>query len=157
MTSEGITIRIAHPADAPGIDRALHEFNLEFATPSPGVDALTPRVAHLLSTDATFAVVAGDGPFLALALATLRRNVWFDGPVALLDELVVEPRLRGQGIGSRVLARFMVECHGRGVSLVEINVDEPDIDAQRFYRRHGFTDTEPDSTDRAFYFWQELD
>ena len=43
------------------------------------------------------------------------------------------------------------------VDLIEINVDEPDVDAQRFYRRHGFRDTDGPDGDRAFYFHMELD
>ena len=42
------------------------------------------------------------------------------------------------------------------VDLIEINVDEGDVDAQRFYERHGFSSTEPGSTERAFYYSQEL-
>jgi hypothetical protein len=47
-------------------------------------------------------------------------------------------------------------ARGRGVELIEINVDEGDVDAQRFYERHGFSSTEPGSSERAFYYTQEL-
>jgi len=43
------------------------------------------------------------------------------------------------------------------VSVVDEHcVDESDVDAQRFYRRHGFSDVDPDSGERASYFLQEL-
>ena len=66
------------------------------------------------------------------------------------------PRLRGQGIGSAVMERFLAICRSRGVDLIEINVDEGDVDAQRFYERHGFCLTEPDTGERAYYFCREL-
>jgi hypothetical protein len=45
----------------------------------------------------------------------------------------------------------------RSVSLVEINVDEGDVDARRFYERHGFAATEPGSPERAlYYYFREL-
>ncbi len=44
----------------------------------------------------------------------------------------------------------------RGVQLIEINVDEGDVDAQRFYERHGFAASDPASDERAFYFSREL-
>lgn len=157
MSSKGVEVRVAGPHDAPGIARLLHDFNVEFDTPSPGVEVLTGRLRVLLAGDRTFALVAGSASFDGLALVTLRPNVWFDGAVALLDELVVVPPLRDRGIGSAIVACLVAECRARDVSLIEINVDEPDVDAQRFYRRHGFRDTEPGSTERACYFWQEMD
>ncbi len=153
MSSSGVKVRCATSADAEGVAHLLHDFNVEFDTPSPGSTVLAGRLRRLLAGERTFAVVAGEAPFVGVALASLRPNVWFDGQVALLDELVVVPERRSQGIGSSILALFVAECRDRQVSLIEINVDEPDIDAQRFYRRHGFGDTEPDSTERAFYFW----
>ena len=42
------------------------------------------------------------------------------------------------------------------MDLIEINVDEVDVDAQRFYERHGFAASEPGSTERAVYYSQEL-
>ena len=149
------TTRLATPDDADEIARLLHDFNTEFDTPSPGVDVLAPRLRGLLAGDATFAILAGT-PAVALALVTVRPNVWYAGPVALLDELYVVPDRRGRTIGSAVVGHLLALAHERGVDLIEINVDEGDVDAQRFYVRHGFTPTEAGSTERAFYFFQEL-
>lgn len=122
---------------------------------SPGVDVLAGRLRELLAGEDTFALLAGS-PAVAVALVTLRPNVWYAGRVALLDELYVVPHLRGRGIGSAVIAALLSVARGRDVDLVEINVDEGDTDAQRFYERHGFAGTEPGSGERAFYYWQEL-
>ena len=92
-----------------------------------------------------------------MALVTLRPNVWYAGRVALLDEFYVVPHLRGRGIGSSVIEALVRKARAAGVELVEINVDEGDVDAQRFYERHGFSATEPATGERAFYFSRELD
>jgi GNAT superfamily N-acetyltransferase len=146
--------RLATVDDADVLAQLLHDFNLEFDTPTPGVPAIAARLRDLLATDTTFAVVAE--PALGVGLVTLRPNVWYDGPVALLDELYVVPDRRGQGIGTAIMEVFVAECRARHVGLIEINVDESDVDAQRFYRRHGFSDVDPDSGERASYFLQEL-
>ena len=90
----------------------------------------------------------GGDPAVGIALVTLRTNVWFDGPVALLDELYVAPDSRGKGIGSAMIAALLAKARDDGWGLVEINVDEFDHDARRFYERHGFTATEPASDER---------
>jgi ribosomal protein S18 acetylase RimI-like enzyme len=58
--------------------------------------------------------------------------------------------LRGRGIGSTVIDLLMAVAQERSVALIEINVDEGDVDAQRLYERHGFCATGPGSSERAF-------
>jgi GNAT superfamily N-acetyltransferase len=144
-------VRLATPAEAREIARLLHDFNSEFGSPSPGVEVLAHRLRLLLAGTETFAIVAGAPP-VGVALVTLRPNVWHDGPVALLDELYVVPHLRRQGIGSAIVDQMGAVCRDRRVGLIEINVDEGDVDAQRFYERHGFSSVAADSTERAFYY-----
>lgn len=147
--------RLASVDDAEEIAQLLHDFNSEFGEPTPDVAVLAARLRGLLSRDATFAIIAGE-PAVGLALVTLRSNVWYEGRVALLDEMYVVPQLRGRGIGSAIIQQLMATSRGSGVDLIEINVDEGDTDAQRFYERHGFSPTEPGSPERSFYFWQEI-
>ena len=154
------TTRLATPDDADEIARLLHDFNREFDVASPGADVLAPRLRALLATDATVAIVSGTPgtpgtPIVGLALVTLRPNVWYEGPVALLDELYVVPDRRNEGIGSAIIGYLLSLARERRVGLIEINVDEPDVDAQRFYVRHGFSLADLDSGDRAFYMSQE--
>lgn len=149
------TARLADTLDATDGARLLHAFNTEFGTPSPGVEVLADRLGELLAAGTTFAVLAGNPP-VGIALVTLRPNVWYAGPVALLDELYVVADLRGRGIGSALVAHLESTCRAIGVELIEINVDEGDVDAQRFYERHGFSSTEREPPERAFYYFREL-
>jgi GNAT superfamily N-acetyltransferase len=147
--------RLATADDAEEVAQLLHDFNVEFDSPSPGPEVLARRLRTLLASDSTLAILAG-APAVAVALVTFRSNVWYEGPVALLDELYVEPRFRGRGIGTAILDLLLSTAQARGVGLIEINVDEGDVDAQRFYERHGYAATEAGSTERAFYYWREL-
>lgn len=153
--SDEPTIRMGTPDDAGEIARLLHDFNREFDVASPGAEVLAPRLRTLLAADATFAILAGD-PAVGVALVTLRPNVWYEGPVALLDELYVVPDRRNRGIGSSIIEHLLAKAAAHGVDLIEINVDEGDVDAQRFYERHGFSIVDPDTHERAFYFFQEI-
>ncbi|MCM3661377.1 GNAT family N-acetyltransferase [Georgenia satyanarayanai] len=148
-------VRWAQPPDAPVVARLLHDFNVEYDSHSPGVAVLTARLGQLLPAGRTTALLAGD-PAVGVALLTSRPNVWYAGPVLLLDELYVVPERRGQGIGTAIIERLLTDARDQGVSLVEINVDEPDVDAQRFYERHGFVSGEARPGGRAFYYEREL-
>lgn len=155
MTTTDGPPRLATVDDAGEAAHLLHDFNVEFDTPSPGPVTLTARLRALLAGTSTFAVLGGQ-PACSLALVTLRPNVWFDGPVALLDEMYVVPARRGHGIGSAVLELATTTARGHGAELFEINVDEGDVDARRFYERHGFSCLEPDTGERAFYYQRQL-
>ncbi len=155
MVAAEVQARLATSDDADEIAALLHAFNREFGAASPGVDILSGRLQRLLSETATFAVIAGE-PALAVALVTLRTNVWYDSQVALLDELYVVPQLRGHGIGSRVMDKLHIEARRRSVALVQIGVDECDIDAQRFYERQGYAAHDPDSGERGLWYFREL-
>jgi GNAT superfamily N-acetyltransferase len=147
--------RRATPHDAASLAEMLHAFNTEFDTETPGVETLEPRLRTLLAGPATFAVLADD-PAAGLALVTLRPNVWSDGPVALLDEMYVAPAQRGSGVGSAILQHMVEICRELGVAAIEINVDESDAGAMRFYERHGFSNGDPDTGEKAFYVYRSL-
>lgn len=156
MTDPGHSVRVCGSADAPVAAQLLHDFNTEFDTPTPPVPELTERLGRLVARDDVEVLLAGD-PAVAIAVTTFRPGIWDPGPVALLEELYVRPDLRSRGIGAQVLERALVSARKRGVTTFEINVDEGDVDAQRFYRAHGFTDIEyPETGERALYFHREI-
>ena len=150
-----MSVRLATSIDALTIARLLHDFNTEFDSPTPGIDVLEQRLEPLVDSPSMF-VVLTDEPAEGLAVVSLRPNVWFDGPVALLDELYVAPSGRNQGVGTALLNAARKEAKVRGAEHMEINVDEPDRDAQRFYERHGFTRIEPTTGQTAFSYWATI-
>jgi GNAT superfamily N-acetyltransferase len=148
-------VRLAEPGDAAVVAGLLHDFNAEFDTPTPGAAVLTQRLETMLAGRETIALLAGE-PAAGVALLTLRTNVWYDGPVALLDELYVRPDLRGGGMGTALLQRACAVVRDRGAPLFEVNVDEVDTDARRFYERHGFLNQLPGEAGRMLYYERDL-
>jgi GNAT superfamily N-acetyltransferase len=147
--------RLATAADAAVVAELLARFNREYDTPTPDVEVLTTRLERLLASANVVVLLAGD-PAVGVALLTLRPSVWYEGPVAVLDELYVMPAERGRGIGTALLKAAETACRQRGAGLLEINVDGEDRDARRFYERHGYANRERNQTQPQLYYFREL-
>ena len=137
------TVRRATVDDADVLGRLLWDFNTEFETETDDADVLAVRFARLLALPEIVAVLAeDDGEAVGFALVSLRPAIWFDGPVAQLEELYVVPSLRSAGIGTEVLTLSRRLAREAGSPEMHINVDEVDHDTRRFYERHGFVNIE---------------
>ena len=148
-------MRTADVADAAVIAELLDRFNREYESPTPGAAVLAARLERLLSSGDIVALLAGE-PVVGLALLTVRSNVWYEGSVALLDELYVVPAERGRGIGTALLKAAEETCRQRGSELLEVNVDGEDTNARRFYERHGYSNREPGQTEPELYYHRDL-
>ncbi|HWG98307.1 MAG TPA: GNAT family N-acetyltransferase [Pilimelia sp.] len=148
-------VRRAAPADAPTVAELLDAFNREFHTPTPGPEVLASRLRGLLAGDDLVALLTGS-PAVGLAVVSFRRGVWYDGPVATLDELYVHPDLRGRRHGHALLTAACELARQRGAETLEINVDGEDVDARRFYEAHGFRNVEPGADEPMYYYYRDL-
>ena len=159
MSRPAVRVSVAGVADADTVARLLHDFNVEYGTPTPAVAVLAARLRRLLPRDDLFALLVDEGrghPALGCALVSLRPTVWADGPVATLDELYVVPDRRGQGWGAALLAAVEGQTRRRGGRTVEINVDGDGGGAPRFYERHGYRNTEVGDDVPLLYYFREL-
>jgi ribosomal protein S18 acetylase RimI-like enzyme len=148
------TVRRATPGDAEAVARLLHDFQMEFDEPSPGVEALGERYAELIRNRDMTVLLAGKGPD---GFAQLRYRPWVysAGPNAhsYLEELYVIPSLRGQGIGRALLVAAMDAARGEGATHMELGTSESDVAARGLYESAGFTNREgsPDGPVMLFY------
>ncbi len=60
------------------------------------------------------------------------------GTVAILDDFIVRPDRRGQGIGSTLLNAARDFCIREGCLRITLNTDLDNDGATRLYQRHGF-------------------
>jgi len=135
----------------------LYDFNTEFDTRGPTAQAFAARFADLLVRDDVLVLVGGtEQDPTGFAFLTLRPSPYYDGPIAQLEELYVRPELRGRGIGTVLVATAIHTVRERGGGEIQINVDAVDVDARRFYERHGFSNIQTGADDQMLCYLQEL-
>jgi GNAT superfamily N-acetyltransferase len=152
MSETEILLRRAEVEDADEIARLLHDFNTEYAEPTPGVAALTGHARRMLEAGEMTVLLAGDGPD-GISLVRFRTCVWTGGLEAHLQELYVVPPLRGRGIGRALLEATMDAARTQGASGIDLNTGSTDAAARALYESCGFTNREgsPDGPSMLFY------
>ncbi len=59
-------------------------------------------------------------------------------PVAIFEDMVVLPEVRGSGIGSKLLEYAIRSARESGCKRITLLTDHDNFSAQRFYAKHGF-------------------
>jgi GNAT superfamily N-acetyltransferase len=138
VTSAG-PIRVARPGDVPDIYRlirALAEYERELPSVTGTEDEL--RQALFGASPAVFAHVAEhEGRIVGFALWFLNYSTWTGHHGIYLEDLFVDPSVRGSGYGKALLAELAKVCAERGYTRLEWSVlkwNEPSIG---FYRSLG--------------------
>ncbi|MBR0810567.1 GNAT family N-acetyltransferase [Bradyrhizobium diazoefficiens] len=144
MSAESVSIRRARRDDVPAIVAMLADDHLgrgrervEDPLPAAYYDAFA-RVAR----DPNLALVVAEieGRVVGcLQLAVLPGISSQGGVRGLLEDVRVATDCRSRGIGERLVQWAIAEAKARGCSLVELLTHQTRVDAQRFYKRLGFT------------------
>jgi len=90
-----------------------------------------------------------DGRVVGLGAISFKDNLWQEGVVAYVEELVVLDSSRGQGIGTELLNHLFVLAREHKCKRIELDSAFHRLDAHRLYERVGFEK-------RAFLFSKML-
>jgi len=94
---------------------------------------------HGFGDDPAFeALIAEEGGRpVGLCLFFRSFSTWRGRPGAYVQDLYVDPALRGSGLGRRLLAATAAHVAARGGAYLRLSVDAANVAAQGFYRRAG--------------------
>lgn len=136
-----IDIRPCTPADLPAVAGLMRELA---AAATPAGDL------HLETIARTFAdlerqpdiylnlVACVDGQVVAFLSLIFYQTLFHAGGTALINELIVTRRYRGQGIGRALVEQARAEALARGMDELEVATELDNRPARDFYRRCGF-------------------
>jgi ribosomal protein S18 acetylase RimI-like enzyme len=149
-------VRPATAADAAAIGRLLHDFNTEYADPTPGPDRLAERIRQLLAGGDTTVLLGGPGPD-GLAVLRFRPALWSEALECYLAELYVIPPRRGHGLGRALMNAAMDCARDQGADYMDLGTAETDVVARALYESLGFSNREgkPDGP-LNYYYEREL-
>lgn len=90
-----------------------------------------PEVGHIL-------VLREGNAILGMVSLLYTISTACGGKVAMLEDMVVHPARRGNGLGSELLHAAVVFAHERGCLRITLLTDRANDAAIRFYQKHGF-------------------
>lgn len=135
-----LTITPATLADIPALCRLLDrlftqeaEFQPDRAAQERGLTAIInqPHVGHIL-------VARQDDETVGMVNLLYTVSTALGGRVALLEDMVIASEVRGQGVGSTLLAAAIDHARQQGCLRITLLTDLDNHVAQAFYRKQGF-------------------
>jgi GNAT superfamily N-acetyltransferase len=133
------TIRPARPGDEDDILRLIHELAGYEREPEAVQATADDLRGHLFADDPrVFAHVAEqDGRVVGIAVWFLNFSTWTGRHGIYLEDLYVDPTVRGGGVGHALVRALAAEAAARGYARIEWAVLDWNTSAKDFYRSLG--------------------
>ncbi|MFI6595605.1 GNAT family N-acetyltransferase [Nonomuraea sp. NPDC050536] len=132
MTSEDLLIRRAEKTDADEIFALAHEFGLTFRPEREAFDVALPQL--LRNDDALLLAAVVGGHVHGYLLGFVHLTLFANGPVAWVEEAMVQTGSRRQGIGRALLVEFEAWARSREAGYVAMATRR----APEFYHARGY-------------------
>jgi ribosomal protein S18 acetylase RimI-like enzyme len=135
---DGHRVVAAESREAERVTEAVRRFHAESGHAIGGAQA---AAILALCSDAALGrawLLAEGRRDVGYALAYWRQSVDHGGRMAVLDDLWIEPGLRGRGLGTHLLGAALAGMVNAGARAVVVEADPADAPAMAFYRRLGF-------------------
>ncbi len=134
------TVRIAEPADIDACTRLLnvlfsqeHEFAPDLKKQKAGLGMIIGD-----SSAGTIFVCEADESIIGMVSLLNLVSTALGKKVAMLEDMIVDPEWRGQGIGAMLLDHACSWARENGYGRITLLTDGDNVPAQRFYEAHGF-------------------
>jgi ribosomal protein S18 acetylase RimI-like enzyme len=139
------------------VTRLIAEFRDWWGKSEPSEQVISEVAAQLLDHEHTEFLLAFDDAGEAVGVCQLRYrlSVWTGSEDVWLEDLFVTERARGGGCGRELVEAAFESARARGCRRIELDVNEQNTAALRFYESLGFT-TEPKPPGRTLFVSRRL-
>lgn len=93
---------------------------------------------NLSDPDIAYVVAEWDGKVVGIASCHVQSLLHHAARVGEVQEMYVDPALRSQGVGKKLLEELIRFAEGRGAVNLEVTSNQIRLDTHRFYEREGF-------------------
>jgi ribosomal protein S18 acetylase RimI-like enzyme len=151
---------LLHRAGSQDLDdvvRLIAEFRDWWGKRGPSEATIREVAGRLLEDERTEFLLACDEGGTAVGVCQLRYrpSVWTGSDDCWLEDLFVSDSARGGGHGRALVEAAFESARERGCRRIELDVNEQNEDALRFYESLGFT-TEPKPPGRTLFVSRKL-
>lgn len=146
----------AGPHEAETVARLLIGFRDHMGYTWPSDNAFLAGVENIIedrNSEYVLAAVDDDSPPSGVAQLRFRQGIWRAGGDCLVEDVFVDERARGHGVGRALLEKATERALERGCRRMELDVNEDNAAAIALYTSFGFTAGQP----RDLYMRRHLD
>ena len=135
-----MTITPATPSDIPALTTLLGQLFTQEAEFTPDPTAQSRGLALIIGNPALGQILVARQGNSIVGMVNLLYTVStaLGAPVALLEDLIVDPAFRGAGIGGELLRAAIRQARLHGCQRLTVLTDHDNAGAHRLYTRHGF-------------------
>ena len=150
-------IRRANPDDIADLTRLIGEFRDWWGKTDPPGAQIRVTLEALIADPSTEYLLAFDSDGNAVGVCQLRYrlSVWTGAEDCWLEDVFVSEGARGGGHGRELVERAFESARSRSCKRIELDVNEQNAGALRFYESLGFT-TEPKPPGRTLFVSRRL-
>ena len=128
----------AAPDEASAVASLLCGFRDHQGYDFPPDESMLASVERIIGRDDAEYLLAGDEEPLAVAQVRYRWSVWWDAEDCWLEDLYVDAKARGRGLGRLLTQAVIDRATARGCRRVELDVNSENPPALALYRSLGF-------------------
>lgn len=134
-------IERATPHDIPALSNLLATLFAQEAEFTPNLEANQRGLAKIINDPGIGAILVARKGHQVIGMVNLLFTIStaLGEPVALLEDMVVFPGARGQGVGSQLLSEAIAFARHQGCQRITLLTDHDNLTAQDFYAKQGFT------------------